>query len=844
MSSKKLLKKYWHVPFLCVAVVIALWLRVINPWDSVFVWVVRFSGNDPWYYYRLIDTTLVNFPNRIWFDAFTQYPYGTYTHFGPFLVYLGAILVKISGANDPEGIKSVLAFIPAIAGTLLVFPTYLFTKEVFNKKAGVIAALLIVVIPGQLLHRSVLGFNDHHVWEVFWMVSTLGLFSASVNRLKDVENIMDILQNRTGIIFSILSGTSLGLFLLSWAAGFIVAAIIVLYVFLATALKHYVNVNTLGITFSAIVTILIGGLLYLPYSNITTKGGLMMYKPINLYLLILLALITGLFYVIDLIDRKGYFSKSGLKEQYTFPFVISTITAILLGVPLLTNELLFNTVRGIIGVTRPKGGALTIAEVQPFFTSLGEFSLAPAWGNFSMTFFFAIPGIILLTAMFLLKGEDRKDLHIIALVWGILMFIALAGQNRFAYYFGAVSAVFAAVMLDSLLSYLKFYNGVQDAVEKGSDGLKKTGTFKIAVSILLIFMLFYPTITDSKTQSEFAGGGMNSFWYDALDWIHDNTPDKEFYDEYYYELYPPINEGLYPYPQETYSVISWWDYGHWITVIAHRIPVANPFQQGIGSKEGSPGAAPFFTAFNESEANAIADELGVRYVVSDVEMATGKFYAMATWAEGTIEEAGSIYYAGQGYVYSTPDGRIGIAPSQFQIPQNSQLITVMNVPSENYYNTMEAKLHIFDGFGLKNYRMLYESGASNTIEILYRLVYNNFYSQTLGYPPINATPTGYVKVFEYVPGAKITGKISSDAGTEPVILNLIVQTNQGRVYTYAQVTEPVDGTYSFTVPYAQETKYPVKPVSPYYISIGNMTKTISITDDDVLNGNTLTLDLI
>jgi len=28
-----------------------------------------------------------------------------------------------------------------------------------------------------------------------------------------------------------------------------------------------------------------------------------------------------------------------------------------------------------------------------------------------------------------------------------------------------------------------------------------------------------------------------------------------------------------------YGVLSWWDYGHWITTIGERIPNANPFQQ-------------------------------------------------------------------------------------------------------------------------------------------------------------------------------------------------------------------------------------------------------------------------
>ncbi|MEM0331900.1 MAG: STT3 domain-containing protein [Archaeoglobaceae archaeon] len=77
---------------LAICVVISLKLRILNPWESVFTYTTLLSENDPWYYYRLIENCIHNFPSRIWFDPMTQYPYGTYTHFGPFLVYLGAIL--------------------------------------------------------------------------------------------------------------------------------------------------------------------------------------------------------------------------------------------------------------------------------------------------------------------------------------------------------------------------------------------------------------------------------------------------------------------------------------------------------------------------------------------------------------------------------------------------------------------------------------------------------------------------------------------------------------------------------------------------------------------------------
>jgi len=130
-----------------------------------------------------------------------------------------------------------------------------------------------------------------------------------------------------------------------------------------------------------------------------------------------------------------------------------------------------------------------------------------------------------------------------------------------------------------------------------------------------------------------------------------NTPDPFQDPDFYYESYekPPAEEG-YDYPSSAYGVMSWWDYGHWITAMAHRLPHSNPHQAGAQS------AAQFFTAQDESSANEILDQLDCEYVIIDIEMATpytslpggewttGKFYAMAIFAGKSPSQFFEIYY--------------------------------------------------------------------------------------------------------------------------------------------------------------------------------------------------------
>ncbi len=85
----------------------------------------------------------------------------------------------------------------------------------------------------------------------------------------------------------------------------------------------------------------------------------------------------------------------------------------------------------------------------------------------------------------------------------------------------------------------------------------------------------------------------------------------------------------------------WWDYGHWMTRVSHRIPVCNPFQQGARE------AGQYFISQDETLANMMMDELGAKYVVIDNDSAVLKLHAMATFAGSEPEKFRDLYYQRQ-----------------------------------------------------------------------------------------------------------------------------------------------------------------------------------------------------
>jgi dolichyl-diphosphooligosaccharide--protein glycosyltransferase len=199
--------------------------------------------------------------------------------------------------------------------------------------------------------------------------------------------------------------------------------------------------------------------------------------------------------------------------------------------------------------------------------------------------------------------------------------------------------------------------------------------------------------------------------------------------------------------------------------------------------------------------------MGARYIISDARMATDIFGAMPAW---TLDTDGyyQSYWTGSGY---------------------------QSIPSTRYFNSMEARLHIFDGNGLKQYRMVYETEAYQTDESVYKQVYNFIFGGNI--PVVN---TGYVKIFEYVKGAKITGTASSN---ETVKVDTTIRTGQGRTFDYSQsTTADAQGRYEVTVPYSTEgpiagqTHFDTAPSGPYVLSYGNTTKEVRVSEEAVLKG--------
>ncbi len=804
----------------------ALWIRTL-PSDTVFLsdGFVKFVSNDAWYHIRLLSALLENYPHRIFFNPMTNYPYGSYIHFGPLFDQMIAITSLVLGLGNPssELVNTVAAYFPAVLGALTVIPVYYIGKYLGGHKTGILAAILIAFAPGQFLSRSMIGFTDHHVAEAlfstfFIMFFMLALISAKKKELRFehvINKQFDVVKEP--LIYSLVAGIMYSAYQLTWPGASLFAFIVLAYAVFQYVLDNFNNESSDYLGFAGIITFLVSSVLILPFVH--PDMGFSMYYYSWFHVAIPFGAMAG-FAALSFIERE--FKQKQLKAYY-YPLTILGIVVLgLIALKIASPSLYSLIVSGpsnVFGVQT--GGPSTIGEASSMFYYGGTFTLARAFGNFTVPAFLAsIIGIVILISRIFRKPRPEE---LLVLIWSILMLLAVYGQNRFAYYYSVNVSILSAFVGGLLLNAVKWNELDQKFKSTVKSPLDIPKFFKfikiqqvIAVLAIAVFLI-YPVYGSAM---QYTGGSNDPSWewLEACQWLGSNTPDPGMNYNGIYEV--PQDGELFDYPDSAYGVMSWWDYGHWIEVFGHRMPNANPFQAGIGGRRGSinetnqPGASTFFTAQSEEEASSVLeaidpdpDKAGARYIMSDTRMAVDIFGAMATW---TLDTDGyyQSYWTGSGYD---------------------------SVPSSRYYNSMESRLHILDGNGLKQYRMVHETWAVQTQEPVYRQVYNLLFGGN-----ISETDTGYIKIFEYVKGAKITGTASPN---ETVKISTTILTGQGRTFEYSQsTTSDSEGKYEFTVPYSTEgpisgeTQFDTAPSGPYKLSYGDTTKEVRVSEEAVLKG--------
>ena len=685
----RLLKKSIYGIIVLVIFGIALALRISLPYENVFMgdWV-RLVENDPWYNMRLVDNLLQHFPYRIAFDPFTYYPYGQAVPFAPFFDLLLGSVIWVIGLGSPTQnvIETVGAYFPAILGALITIPVYFIGRELFNRNAGLLAAGLIAILPGQFFFRSMLGFTDHHAAEVLFSTIAALFLILALKRAKEKGTSFSHIRNREWerlykpLIYALLAGIALGIYIDSWIGGLLFVSIIVAYLIIQYIIDHMTGKSTDYLCIIGVPLFLIALIIVIPFYNLIVEANQ-----------VILALLIAMFIPPLLSGIARLMVYKNIKRVY-YPLVLACLgVAGLALIYFLFPSLYHFAVSRITQVFFPSGIAQTIGEVQPLFSRAG-FSEMIYYFTTGIIFTFITLGLLIYAGI---KKRGLEGKLTFLLVWSVLILLAMLSQNRFAYYFAVNVALLSGYLCWQILEwswrYLLEalpepeirgakvrYSGLKGAAviimaiirffiyepkwvhnymgkplheiatwisqpgeptaneQNGTPRIPVRSYFKVwqgmaGVSIMVFLIAFIPNI--GMAMSEASGvveTGPNEAWHSSLLWMREHTPDPFEDPDFYYELYesPPAGKS-YDYPESAYGVMNLWDNGHWITRIAHRIPNSNEFQRGAVP------TSVYFIDQDEASANELMGDLDSKYVILDYMMATWKFSTMGIWGGAT-----------------------------------------------------------------------------------------------------------------------------------------------------------------------------------------------------------------
>lgn len=829
---------------------LAIFIRIYFSYGKIFSdSMIKYASDDGVYHMRLVENELLggHFPKRIYFDPYTYFPHGTYIHFAPLYDQLLSGIIWLTSLGKPtlKIINLISPFYPVILGSLIVFLVYFIAKSLWDKKVALFSAFLIAFSPPYLF-KSLLGATDHHVAEVLFSTLAMMFFIIALKTRKKEKNNgisndnslkvwfkNEIVGEKRFWIFSVLSGFSLGLYFLTWSGAllflFILFVFIILYYLIQYFLGSHQNwILLMGVIIFAIVLIMI-----IPFFGHPDLYRSPMYNIQHLE-----SLIFGILGFVVISWLGIFVKKKKINPWFLLVFLILLSILFLIILKIFFNsffEGLIHSLKAInLGMVPNKLARELINEMAPLRFRGGIL-------NFYSFSFLSLFALIVIFYKFV---KNKKPEDFLLLVWTIIIMLVTGiipffGQRRFVAYLSVNVSLLSGFLL---VEGFRFgWRGLQAA--KATSKKNHIYPYLLTGSILIIFnsifLLLYPfpfNISDPYPQNlpfvfwlplETAKDPLtgDKDWYDVLEWLKNNTPDPGVD---YYALYkePGIDKKTgainpYLYPKEAYGILATWDMGHMITYYAHRIPNANPFQQGIGEKEGDTilelGEAVFFLETEEKNATQYLENLRTRYVITDYPSAIpeGSFAHNIKWLQGNLS----------GYLETNESAE---SPSKFD-------------------NSMIARLHILDGRQttterdvggkkikfyippLNNFRLVYESGA------------------TIVTSCNPADTIKAIKVFEYVKGAKISGKTKPE---NKITISTEVETNQQRKFIYEKNFETKDGYFEFIVPYstfAEKGRLPGQTqfsvfARPYKLKIGDKEIEVDVSEEDILEGKMIEIN--
>lgn len=574
-------RNWWVVASLGAILLLAIYIRLAFNLPIFIQEGMEFAGNDPYYHLRAI-RNIVDSGHHFMEDAMLNYPQGSGNPNPPTFQWSVAILSVLlgpffGGAN--EAIMWVQGASPVLWGGLTVLLVYWITAEVFDQKAGVIAAFLMAVMASHI-ERSMFAFADHDSYVLFFI--TLGMFFY-IKALKSSDRrdwvsdwgdtgsitsgIRDYLQEaRLSLVYASLAGLAIANVALAWKGFHYAVAILFGYGIFQLVFDQIRGEDSLDIF--AITVVAMGIVLALGWPWYSFAGLDRWFGP-SLYIFAGFVVVGAV--LVPTRDLPAILVLPGFVG-----FIGGSLAIIAVFFPGI-SEIVF----GGFGYFQRTAVYQTIAEAHPpdFSNLVFNFGVA--------TFYMALIGIVILALRL------RRDLtldRLFMLVWSIISIYMAVAAARFLFNASTVFAIMSGWMtwwVIDRLDYGEMFTQLRGFGDSLRHGVKRAvGISHVAGILFLAFAIVVPNTYfaldagmpseyesqlagDDEEAQQFARANLGAFgqsylpgyWEDGLEWLKEEDNDVP--------------------PEDRPAFMSWWDYGFWTSTIADHPVVADNFQHNF-----------------------------------------------------------------------------------------------------------------------------------------------------------------------------------------------------------------------------------------------------------------------
>jgi len=552
------------------------------------------SGPDPYYNMRLSEITMETgsypFVALSDGDPLLNYPVGVFAGARPPLfnmltVASANIVGEVTGMESIDALGWCMLFLPAIYGALLVFPVYGIGKELFNKKAGLIAAFFLPLIPLHVGsgHGSSFSLFDHDSFLIL-LFTCLFLFMVKAFKSED---------RKKQILYACLAGVVIGAVKLTWAVSHTIFIMLIIYLFIQFFFDIFKKEFDIKVPLVTTVAFSVGALISLPYIITTANQGVG----------IIMVLLKH-FIIIGLLLSLGVLSLYLILKKLNLPWIVSLPSLIIMGFVGLAflwyvniNQATF-PIGVIVDISNVIYGSgiygtqvsLTIGEAHTYGISQTILGFGPA------LYWVALTGFILFLHKIFID-RFKPEMIFIAVIF-IIQFWMTTAAGRFLNDLVPLLLVFSGYMIWMMINKIDFKQ-IKTAFHNFR-GLKKFKAFRPSFLFVILFVCFILILPNSflamdaavppQLKQEMFGNehngayglslGQQIYWADACYWLSQQDTEIEK-------------------DEDKPGVITWWDYGFYLASMSEHPTVADNYQQGLRC------AGNFHTSQNELESVSV-----------------------------------------------------------------------------------------------------------------------------------------------------------------------------------------------------------------------------------------------